>query len=101
MSPRRTVYCNVVRAVGADPTVREQIISDPSRLADYGFDSVPSRVKFTVAAGRTGLISYEADDGAAAVTIYMPTGDESHDRCCSSCAVDAAPSVLPPTPLNV
>jgi hypothetical protein len=87
MSPLRAAYCNLVRAVWADPHVRERIVANPRLLSTYGFASVPSRVKFTVADGRSGIISYEADDGAAAVTIYMPAAPpDEHgggaDACC-------------------
>jgi hypothetical protein len=91
MSPLRAAYCNLVRAVWADPAVREQIIADPRLLSSYGFDTVPSRVKFTIADGRSGIISYEADDGGAAVTIYMPSvppdqhQDDGESCCCPIC----------------
>jgi hypothetical protein len=90
MSPLRAAYCNLVRAVWADPGVREQVIADPRLLSSYGFANVPSRVKFTVADGRSGIISYEAEDGAAAVTIYMPALPPDHDIdadacCCPTC----------------
>jgi hypothetical protein len=93
MSPLRAAYCNLVRAVWANPAVRDQITADPRLLSSYGFDSVPSRVKFTVADGKSGIITYEADDGAAAVTIYMPPAPSDHDDddadscCCPTCVV--------------
>jgi hypothetical protein len=90
MSPLRAAYCNLVRAVWADPAVRDQVVADPRLLSSYGFDSVPSRVKFTIADGRSGIISYEADDGAAAVTIYLPPeppehADDADSCCCPTC----------------
>lgn len=97
MSDFRQAYSQLIMAVWDNPAVENQITRDPSKLQQYGFTTIPSKVTFQAATSTSGGIpGYEdqlADyEQGGAVTFYIPpkpkTGaaeDTSYCCCCCPC----------------
>jgi hypothetical protein len=79
------------------PAVKDQVTKDPSKLQQYGFTNIPSKVTFQASdAGSGGVKGY--DDqltdyvNGGAVTFYVPPApkggaaeDTSYCCCCCPC----------------
>jgi hypothetical protein len=95
----RAAYSRLIRAVWADASLADRIRQQPSLLSEYGFQQVPSRVVFGVAAGIPTTQGYDTQrelyqtDEAGTVTFFIPPQPQiddtlvmaAGDSCCCCC----------------
>jgi|GEM_PF-3459322 len=93
----REHYSNLIKAIWSDPGLSEEIEKDPSKLKQFGFTDIPTKVRFAVATGIPTEAGYDqqmhdvAEGGV--VTFYIPSKprmDDSFlttagDSCCCCC----------------
>jgi hypothetical protein len=93
----REHYSNLIKAIWSNPDLTKEIEENPSKLAQFGFEKTPAKVRFAVATGIPTTDGYEQQmtdwEKDASVTFYVPTKprvDDSFlttagDSCCCCC----------------
>lgn len=96
----RKAYSNLIKAIWVNPDIKDRVKSDPSKLREFGFQKVPSKVEFKDASGDPSQDGYEKqmeewrkNGEGGSVTFHVPPKPQAEDTatmtaadsCCCSC----------------